>query len=327
MQPPEIPEDEARRRAALCSLDLLDTPPDERFDRVTRIAQRLFDVPIALVSLVDAERQWFKSRRGLDATETPRAISFCGHAILGDGVFEVPDATADPRFHDNPLVLDAPGVRFYAGAPLHMGGGARIGTLCIIDRVPRDLDAEGRSLLRDLADVVQSELRALQLAVEDDLTGLRNRRGFLRDARASLAFTRRVGGGATCLFFDLNGFKQINDRFGHAVGDDALCDMARLMRETFRESDLVARLGGDEFCVLCPGLSEKDVFSATGRLDRRVASDPTVAERPYALRFSVGSVAYDSRRHASVEDLLAEADAAMYRNKTGRRLAPIRRAR
>lgn len=163
MQTPLFPPDEPQRLQALQDLEILDTPPEARFDRVTRIAQQLFQVPIALVSLVDADRQWFKSRQGLDAPETPRDISFCGHAILGEGVFVVPNATTDERFQDNPLVCGGPDIRFYAGAPLHGPTGARVGTLCLIDRVPRTLSPEQLASLRDLADCVEGELERTQL--------------------------------------------------------------------------------------------------------------------------------------------------------------------
>lgn len=142
MQPPATPRDERTRLETLRSLKLLDTSPSERFDRLTRIARRMFGVPISLVSLVDENRQWFKSRQGLDATETPRDISFCGHAILDDDIFIVPDATKDNRFVDNPLVTDNPNIRFYAGVPLRVSNGSKIGTLCIIDEKPREFSEE-----------------------------------------------------------------------------------------------------------------------------------------------------------------------------------------
>ncbi|UTW12240.1 PAS domain S-box protein [Marinobacterium rhizophilum] len=158
MQAPEIPGNERHRLAALERLQILDTAPQERFDRLTRLAKKLFQVPIALVSLVDADRQWFKSRQGLDACETPRNISFCGHAILHDSIFHVPDTHSDARFSDNPLVTLAPGIRMYAGAPLRAPDGLRVGTLCIIDDKPRRLDQSQLAALRDLADCVEREL-------------------------------------------------------------------------------------------------------------------------------------------------------------------------
>lgn len=169
MLAPPVPDSEVRRLRALRDLEILDTPPEERFDRLTRIAQQVFEVPIALVSLVDTNRQWFKSCQGLDASETPRNISFCGHAILQAGIFHIPDASADERFRDNPLVAGAPFIRFYAGAPLTMSNGERAGTLCIIDTRPRELDARQLQLLRELADCVQEEFKLLRFRESSNL--------------------------------------------------------------------------------------------------------------------------------------------------------------
>lgn len=158
MNKPAFPPDEIERLYALHALKVLDTPPEERFDRLVRLAHTIFDVPIALVSLVDTDRQWFKSCIGLSATETGRDISFCGHAILSKDVFCVPNALKDARFADNPLVTGPPDIRFYAGAPLTINGTYRIGTLCIIDRKPREFPPEEQALLRDLADIVEQQL-------------------------------------------------------------------------------------------------------------------------------------------------------------------------
>lgn len=135
--PPLLP-DETQRLAALQGLEILDTAPDPELDIITRLAADRFDSAIALVSLVDERRQWFKSRQGLDVCQTPREHSICAHAIAGDGVMVVPDATQDPRFAANPLVTGEPNIRFYAAAPLVTSGGYRIGTLCVIDERPRD---------------------------------------------------------------------------------------------------------------------------------------------------------------------------------------------
>ncbi len=155
-----IDEDEKERLAALRSLNLLDTEPEERFDRYTRIAAALFDVPVALVTLVDEDRQWFKSCVGTNECETSREVSFCAHALKQHRVMVVPDALADPRFADNPIVIGGPRIRFYAGAPLHIPGGHCIGTLCIIDHRPRELTEMERGLLEDLGKLVEKELIA-----------------------------------------------------------------------------------------------------------------------------------------------------------------------
>lgn len=159
---PLLPPDEPERVAALQQLRILDTPAEERFDRITRTASDLFRVPIALVSLVDSQRQWFKSRTGLDASETPRAVSFCAHAILGTGPFVVEDALADSRFADNPLVVGPPGIRFYAGMPLRSDSGRKLGTLCIIDHSARHFGAADARRLHDLAAWAERELNLAQ---------------------------------------------------------------------------------------------------------------------------------------------------------------------
>lgn len=153
-----IPLDEQERLAALRALKILDTPPEERFDRVTRLAAKLFDVPIAYVAMIDSTRQWFKSKQGLMACQTPRDISFCGHAVLIDEALVIPDAKLDPRFADNPMVTGEPFVRFYAGQSLKTSDGKRVGTLCVVDRKPRAFGDRDRSILRELADMIEKEL-------------------------------------------------------------------------------------------------------------------------------------------------------------------------
>lgn len=164
MQEARIPQEEKERIDELCALCLLDTPPEERFDRITRLAKRLFDVEIALVSLVDVERQWFKSAQGLDAPETPRDISFCGHAILNDALFVIEETHKDARFADNPLVIGAPFIRFYAGIPLRGPRGFRVGTLCVIDSEPRHFNDIDRAFLADLGLLVEAEFNTRELS-------------------------------------------------------------------------------------------------------------------------------------------------------------------
>ena len=137
---PATPVDELLRLETLRNLKILDTDPEERFDRVTRLAKRIFGAEIALVSLVDSDRQWFKSYQGIEVTETSRDVSFCGHAILDDEVMVVQDALADERFRENPLVTANPNIRFYAGCPISAPNGSNVGTLCVIDSEPHDID-------------------------------------------------------------------------------------------------------------------------------------------------------------------------------------------
>lgn len=321
MQKPVKPADEATRINTLHALNILDTSHEERFDRLTRFAKRLFSVPIALVSLVDEDRQWFKSCQGLDVTETSRDISLCGHAILGDDIFLISDATLDERFHDNPLVTGEPHIRFYAGCPLTAPNGSKLGTLCIIDSEPRELGEDDRSLLRDLARMAEQELAAVQLATMDELTMLSNRRGFEALSLHALGLCRRMERPASMLFFDLDLFKQINDRFGHAEGDHALISFARLLKQTFRESDLLGRLGGDEFAVLLTNTSKKELDDALGRLRQTVDQHNHKARRGYDIAYSVGAVPFDATRYADITELMARADTLMYEQKKQRRKA------
>ncbi|MES2741737.1 MAG: GAF domain-containing protein [Pseudomonadota bacterium] len=165
MQVAPIPANEAERLAALRALLILDTPPEERFNKIVQFAIDEFEVPIALVSLVDSERQWFKAQIGLAVCETARDVSFCAHAILQSDIMLVPDTALDPRFADNPLVGGSPWVRFYAGAPLALTPGVAMGTLCILDTRPRQLDAIELALLATLRDLVVLELTQPELAI------------------------------------------------------------------------------------------------------------------------------------------------------------------
>jgi diguanylate cyclase (GGDEF)-like protein len=328
MKAPEIPPDETQRLRALHTLRVLDTPAEERFDQITRMAIRLFNVPIALVSLVDAGRQWFKSRQGLDATETPRNISFCGHAILEDAVLVVEDALADERFADNPLVCSAPNIRFYAGCPLRARSGHRIGTLCLIDRVPRTLSSEEESLLRDLAALAEQQLQSLALATTDELTRIPNRRGFNLLAEQMLATCNRAKLSGALLVFDLDNFKAINDRFGHGAGDRALAEFGRCLLLTCRESDVVGRVGGDEFCALLCDTHEPDAKAFVRRLRNAVAALNESRNELPPVEFSVGVAVVSPGESRSVEELLVEADTEMFKEKcTGKFAKQLRAAR
>lgn len=313
MKTPEIPENEVQRLKALRSLHLLDTLPEERFDRVTRMARRLFNVPIALVSLVDQDRQWFKSNCGLAAaTETPRDISLCGHAILGNDILSVQDTLQDARFADNPLVKDSPHIRFYAGCPLSYSGDLKMGTLCLIDDKPRLFDAEDAVTLRDLASMVEDELRAFQASSSDELTQISNRRGFISLANHMLHHCQLKGVRASLVFIDLDKFKMINDAYGHGEGDRALVYFSELMRRVFSYFDVIARLGGDEFVALMGGRTKSEAEQGILALQRCVDEHNASQITPYHLAFSYGIVEFDPAAPHSLDALLAAGDSTMY---------------
>lgn len=173
--------DEARRLAALAAYDILDTEPEQSYDDITRLASEICKVPIALVSLIDKDRQWFKSKTGLDASETKRDRAFCAHAIHGAETMTVPDASKDERFQDNPLVTADPNIRFYAGAPLITPSGHALGTLCVIDREPRKLSVDQTAALEALARQITHllELRAVSKKLATSLAEVKTLRGIL----------------------------------------------------------------------------------------------------------------------------------------------------
>lgn len=318
MLAPTVPENEQARMETLRALRILDTAPEERFDRITRMARRIFGVPISLVSLVDTDRQWFKSAQGLGATETPRNVSFCGHAILGEGVFVVPNALDDERFVDNPLVAKDPHIRFYAGSPIKAANGHKVGTLCLIDREPRRLDEEDKLLLQDLGVMIEQEIAAMQLATLDELTGISNRRGLMELAVHALSMCKRQGSDAVLLGIDLNDFKPINDTHGHAEGDRALIAFSDLLKECFRDSDVFARVGGDEFIALLTHTAPGEADRAIERLQQAVSDYNGVAKRGYELSFSVGCAHFTGKE--TLESLMEIADQAMYENKRARKM-------
>ena len=310
------PHNEAARLDVLNSLNLIDAAPEERFDRVTRLAKRLFNVPVAKVTLVSSDAVFTMSCAGAEAgTRVPREISFCSHAILSDDILVVPDALLDPRFCDSPFVTDEPHIRFYAGCPLTVPNGCKLGTLCLVDTVPRTLSEEDIKLLRDLAAMVEHEMAAVQMATMDELTRLLNRRGFEVLGQQAIHVCIRLNTPASLLFFDLNRFKAINDTYGHAEGDRALKTFAETLGMVFRNSDLIGRLGGDEFVAMLINSGEAETIAAVERLRGVVAARNAADQRGYDICFSVGQIDFDARRHQTVAALLAEGDAEMYRNK------------
>jgi diguanylate cyclase (GGDEF)-like protein len=315
MLKPDKPENETQRLETLKSLGRLKTTPDERFDRLTRLASHVFDVPVAMVSLVDENIQWFKSCHGLDVTHTSRDVSFCGHAILGDDAFVIEDATTDSRFADNPLVTGEPHIRFYAGFPLRYLNGTKLGTLCLIDHQPRQLEKRERQILKDIASIAESELQALELATADELTGINNRRGFFVTAGQALSLCQRQNLPVSLVFLDLNEFKPINDRFGHAEGDKALRLFADTLVNVCRKNDIAARMGGDEFVLLLTNVKPDEVEQVLSRFAALIEEANAAQVLGYAVTFSYGTVHFDEDRHGGLEGLLAEGDELMYQRK------------
>ncbi|TCZ64845.1 GGDEF domain-containing protein [Roseicella aquatilis] len=315
-----VPVTEAARLAALQSYQVLDSTCEAAFDDLTRLAAVLTDSPIALVSLVDADRQWFKARHGLDASETPRSQAFCAHAILApDQQLVVSNAPDDVRFADNPLVTGDLGIRAYAGTPLVNPEGHALGTLCVIDTVPRQFTAEQLDILQSLARSVQTTLelrRALlqvrEMAMTDALTGIANRPAFLSALESAVARHRRHGGGFGMLYLDLDGFKRTNDLHGHAAGDAVLRAVADVLARGVRREEKAARIGGDEFAVLLVCEEASDVSLAAERI--RLAINTRMEADGWPVTASVGAVTFLSPP-SDAAHALNVADQLMYEAK------------
>lgn len=336
MLTPPIPENEPQRLATLHSLGILYTPAEEKYDRITRMAARLLDAPMALVSLVDERVQWFKSAHGLDTAETTREISFCGHAILDDETFVVEDATTDERFADNPLVTGAPDIRFYAGHPVRAADGMAVGTLCIIGREPRHLAESERATLRDLAALVEAELQREQLndsqrkwlierdelvkkASVDSLTRAWNRGGIMDLLNVEIARADR-GTPLSVAMVDADKFKNVNDTHGHPTGDRVLTQIAACIRAAVRDFDVVGRYGGEEFLVVLGNCPDGVAAVVCERIRVRIAKEPivSVAGVPVPVTVSIGIAQY-GKDLTTAEHLIAVADKALYRAKDGGR--------
>lgn len=305
---PAIPSNEARRIATLRGMGLLDTPPEERFDRVTRLAKQVFSTSIALVSLVDSDRQWFKSSQGLDATETPRDISFCGHAILSDKIMVVNDAVDDERFCDNPLVCGNPNIRFYAGYPLAAPDGSRVGTLCIIDDKPREISSEQLVLLRELGRMVEEELITADGSTSDPVTGLSNRNGLLLIADHLLSMCKRTEQPATLLMYHLQNLQDIEEQSGRPEGDAVAVELAHMLMANFRNSDVVARLSLDLFCVLLAGTDLDSVDTARYRFEEQLSARNRDCGERDELHVDAHAVTFKEGRHSDAQALLQDAE-------------------
>ncbi len=246
------PSNEAERLTRLASYNILDTGPEETFDRITRLTARMFGVPIALISFVDGTRQWVKSSFGLDVQETAREAAFCAHTILRDEVMVVQDAAKDPRFSQNPMVRQQPHIRFYAGAPLVTPDGLSLGSLCIIGRSPRDLSGEDRDSLLDLARLVVQSLELRRLASIDPVTELPNRQFFEDVLGREVKRASRTGRGLAVVLVSLDRLDEMAEALGAVVGDQVLQRVTQLLRGQLRDSDLLVRYGPQQFAMLLP---------------------------------------------------------------------------
>lgn len=304
------------RVSALKSYSILDTPPEVAFDGLTWLAKMVLNTPMAALSLVDANRQWFKSRHGIDFQETPRSVSFCTHAVAAEQPFIVPDAHDDPRFANSPMVSGPPYVRFYLGMPLVTRERFVLGALCVYDTEPRAfVSADQLNAMNVLARLAVESIELRRVAETDGLTNMLTRTALSRAASIETRRARRHHRPLVCLVLDIDHFKLINDSYGHAVGDYVLRNVAATLRQNLRPHDLVGRIGGEEFAVLLPETDLDGAIATAHRLRMAIFNTPVqVAGTELQLTASFGLA--DCRQGAvDFDAALVQADLAMYQSK------------
>jgi len=332
--PAPKPKGEEARLAALREYHIVDTEAEQPFDDLPQLAASLCRAPIALLSLIESDRQWFKSRVGIQATECPRDVSFCSYAILQSDLLMVRDTLADPRFANNPLVLSEPKIRFYAGVPLFSADGQHaLGTLCVLDVVPRELAGDQIAALRALARQAEAllehartrgelkktqaeRLRAehdLQMAYErepelarvDLLTGLMNRRAFLEIADRERKRAQRYEVPISVIAFDLENLQRIREQQGEQLADALLVSVGNLLRNRVRHTDVLARSGEAEFTVLLPTTAADPAKQFAAKIRELMLE--AIQEHDWPLLFAI-SVVTHIKAPGSLEDLLRKAD-------------------
>ncbi|HVX83459.1 MAG TPA: sensor domain-containing diguanylate cyclase [Phycisphaerae bacterium] len=326
-------ETEERRLAALKTTCLLDTPLEERFERITRLTCQLLRVPIAAVSLVDGSRQWFKSIHGADMTETPRGDSMCAHAILQEEALVVPNAREDARFRESALVCGSPHIAAYAGQSVRAPDGSRIGAVCAIDTRARSFTPEEMQMLRDMAAIAEAEISAAgasstqhdllaQLDAEhrrtllDSLTRLWNREGILEVLDHQCAQAVTGGAPLAVLLADVDHFKRINDTCGHAAGDGVLREIGKRLLNALRREDAVGRFGGEEFLIVAPVRAAEQGADLARRIVQRIADTPIASSAgPLPVTVSVGGFCGILPSADAADAIIERADAALYQAK------------
>jgi diguanylate cyclase (GGDEF)-like protein len=323
--------------ANIHSLDLFYTPLEERFERITRLARRAMHVPVAAISLLNEDKQWFKSAAGWGISELPREQAICKLTVLGNELLTIPDTTSDPRIADLPIVTSAPRFRSYAGYPLVDEHGAVVGTFCVFDLRTREFSPADKQTMLDLAALAQRELLSDRLtsaqaaltsklglarreALMDPLTHLWNRRGASVLLKAALGNADQRATPLALALLDLDNFKRINDNNGHQTGDEVLRRVASRLLSSVRGDDAICRIGGDEFLVI---MADTDVAVATRVAERirQAITDQPIPTRDgtMPMSVSVGCTVRQPKDSSAVEALLERADQALRDSKAAGR--------
>jgi diguanylate cyclase (GGDEF)-like protein len=300
MHTPETPENEKERTRAIEKLGIIYSPSEARFDRITRLVGRHFDVQTVLVSFVYKETQWFKSRQGLKVFSTQRSLSLCAHAILQPTALVVENALLDIRFKDHPLVLNGPRIRFYAGYPVKNSEGVILGTLCLIDSVPRTFSQDDLNDLRDFAKLVETEINRprkanvlshfiqelsehQRLLLIDPVVGSWNRRGFESLLGKEFEHARTKGHRLGLISVKLSSLDLVLERYGHDRVVDFTKFTAALIRDCLPSDSSVGSLGADAFLAVCPDVNERDFNELIVEIKRRFESTTLATQGIKAL--------------------------------------------
>lgn len=344
MKKAAFPENEAKRLEALQKYNILDTVPEPSFDDITRLASHISNTPVALISLVDRERQWFKSKIGIDIQETPRDISFCSHAILDPDILVVPDTHEDERFSDNPLVTSEHNIRFYAGSPLITSKGEALGTLCVFDRTPRNLDETQKESLRALARQVMNQLELRKyineqelykrelveyqqkleeandrleiISLTDDVSGFQNTRFLHNYLDHYFKPEHHDNSELSLIFFDMDNFKNVVDTYGHLLGTKMLREVALVVHHQLEPNDHIVRYGGDEYVVILQGQGKDKARIKAEKIKQAISSTLFLAEEGLSIKItaSFGLATYPEDA-LDKHYLLAEADKCLFKSK------------
>ena len=311
-------QDEFGRMSALHRYEILDSQREAPFDRITGLVRAVLNVPISTLSLIDADRQWYKSCFGMESADLPRELSFCTHTIQSRAALCIPDTLEDSRFAQYPSVTGEPFIRSYLGVPLATPDGYNLGALCALDVQPRHFSDGQIDVLKSFAALAENEMELRRIAQTDSLTGTATRRRFLLELEKVIASFTRRGQPAALLTLDIDHFKRVNDTYGHPVGDTVLRTVSDRLEAALRKEDLLGRLGGEEFGILLAGTDLRQAVQTAERLRCVLADSPILLNEPLGITASFGVCATDNEC-LSPELWLARADQALYDAKrTGR---------
>lgn len=305
---------ENARVDALQAYKMLDTEPEDSFDRLTRLARAITSTPMSAISLIDRDRQWLKSSQGLTFSQTTRDNSFCTEAIKSTAPTIVPDTQADERFNGCSLVVEPPHIRFYLGIPLVLPSGHAVGALCVYDTEPRVVSSSAVASMCDLARMALDAMEFRRLATVDSLTNTLTPRGFAAVATTALHRAQREAKPLSCIAVDVDRFRELNAVRGHACGDSVLRSVADVMRKHLRRYDAICRLGGGEFVVLLPDTDSKDAVRIAERL-RKAMERFEHAYDGQSLRCTASFGVSGCEHDIDIDVSMARANSALHRSK------------